>query len=201
MLKHMLKHKPVWAIALYLIFHAAAQADNLYQPDQYKALVTDTKAYKVGDNITVLVYENASSTTTAGTSSDKSSGFNFAAKSHNFDTHSIDQSAHLDMGNQAQGKGKIERSGKLLAQLTVTVVSIEPTGLLVVSGDQVINVNDEKQEIKLEGKVRRSDINENNTVLSTRLSNAKISYTGDGILGDRQRPGIITRILNWLGAM
>lgn len=171
-----------------------SQAENLYQAEQFRALVADKRAYRVGDNLTVLVYENASATATAGTSSDKSIGINYSVAANN-----TNHQGALSAGDEAQGKGRIQRSGKLLAQITVTVKAIEPSGLLAVSGEQLIAVNDETQEIKLEGKVRPIDIGENNTIISSRLSDAKISYIGEGILGDRQRPGIITRILNWLG--
>lgn len=172
----------------------AAFAENLYEANQFRSLVADKKAYKVGDNLTVLVYENASAVTTAGTSSDKSVGVSVAVKGK----HS-ERDGSLNLGDEAQGQGRIQRTGKLLAQITVTVKSVDPSGLLYVSGEQEIAVNDEKQEITLEGKVRPGDIGENNTVISSRLAEAKISYIGEGILGDRQRPGIITRVLNWLG--
>jgi flagellar L-ring protein precursor FlgH len=67
-----------------------------------------------------------------------------------------------------------------------------------VSGEQLIKVNDERQEIVLSGRVRPIDIAENNTVVSSRLADARISYVGDGVLGEKQRPGILTRILSWL---
>ncbi|TCS37716.1 flagellar L-ring protein precursor FlgH [Paucimonas lemoignei] len=191
----MLKNIRYASIGLALIASSLlARAENLYQAEQFRALVADKRAYRVGDNLTVLVYENASATATAGTSSDKSVGVNYSVVANN-----TNKQGALSAGDEAQGKGRIQRTGRLLAQLTVTVKTIEPSGLLAVSGEQVIAVNDETQEIKLEGKVRPSDIGENNTVISTRLSDAKISYIGEGILGDRQRPGIITRILNWLG--
>lgn len=197
----MLKNMPAWsAVLLFSLNVVTVHADNLYQPDQYRALASDKKAYRVGDNLTVLIFEDASSTTSAGTSSDKSSGVSVGIKAKSVNSvNGTDTSGSLDLGDQSQGKGKIQRSGKLLAQITVTVRSVEPTGLLAVSGEQVITVNEEKQEIKLEGKVRPTDIGENNTILSTRLADAKISYIGEGILGDRQRPGLITRFLNWLG--
>lgn len=191
----MLNNFKFWGAAFLLLCgNAAIQAENLYQPDKFKALVADKKAHRVGDNLTVLVFENASASATAGTSSDKSVGVNFDVRGTN-----TNNSGTLALGDEAQGKGRIQRSGKLLAQITVTVKSIEPSGLLTVSGEQIIAVNDETQEIKLEGKVRPADIGENNTVASSRLSDAKISYIGEGILGDRQRPGLITRLLNWLG--
>jgi flagellar L-ring protein FlgH len=173
---------------------AVVQADNLYSAATYRALASDNRAYRVGDNITVLVYENSSSSTSASTNADKSSGISVTAKGKHSTTN-----LGLDVGDEYEGKGKIQRSGKVLAQLTVTVKSVDEAGLLFVSGDQIINVNDEKQEIRVEGKLRPRDIGDNNTVLSTRLSDARISYIGDGVLADRQRPGWITRILHWLG--
>lgn len=173
---------------------APVHADDLYQPTQFKALASDRKAFRVGDNLTVLIYESASMTTTAGTTSDKSDNIALTGK-----TKRTDGTVNLSTSNDAGGKGSIQRAGKLQAQVTVTVRAVEPSGLLAVSGDQTIAVNDEKQEIRLEGKVRPSDIAENNTVVSTRLADAKISYIGEGILGDRQRPGVLTKLWNWLG--
>ncbi|HLF22353.1 MAG TPA: flagellar basal body L-ring protein FlgH, partial [Burkholderiales bacterium] len=80
----------------------------------------------------------------------------------------------------------------------VVVQAVEVNGDLRVKGKQDISVNDEVQTLLVEGRVRQQDIGANNTVLSTRLSDAKISYTGDGLLAEKQRPGILTRFLSWL---
>jgi flagellar L-ring protein precursor FlgH len=68
-----------------------------------------------------------------------------------------------------------------------------------VTGEQLVEINDETQRIRLEGRVRPQDITENNSVLSSRLSDAKISYVGDGVLAERQKPGWLARLLIWLG--
>ena len=39
----------------------------------------------------------------------------------------------------------------------------------------------------------------NNSVVSNRIADAKIHYVGDGVLADGQKPGLITRVLTWLG--
>jgi flagellar L-ring protein FlgH len=185
-------------VTILLALWGSARADNLFNPDQYRAVAADKKAYKVGDNLTVQVFENASATTTAGTNTEKTNNAKFAFQ----DTASNSNSSiGVNATDDFQGKGQIQRSGKLLAQITVTVKSIDSAGLLYVSGEQLIAVNDEKQEIKLEGKVRPSDVGENNTVGSSRLSDAKISYIGEGVLGDRQRPGLIRRFFSWLGLL
>jgi flagellar L-ring protein precursor FlgH len=176
------------------LWGAAAHADSLYREDRFQPLVADRKAYRVGDSITVLVLENASATASADTSTDRSSNLGMSAKNPIYD-----KNAALGLNDDFAGKGKMQRSGKLLAQITVTVESVEPNGDLNVKGDQLLEFNDEKQAIKLEGRIRRADISDTNTVPSNRLANARISYVGDGILGDSQKPGIFTRILRWLG--
>ena len=81
------------------------------------------------------------------------------------------------------------------------MLSVESNGDLLVSGEQLLRVNDERQEIVLSGRVRQSDIGENNTIVSSRLADARISYVGDGALGEKQKPGIISRVLSWLGLL
>ncbi|TMG75878.1 MAG: flagellar basal body L-ring protein FlgH, partial [Betaproteobacteria bacterium] len=100
-----------------------------------------------------------------------------------------------------KGGGKIERAGKLLGRITVAVQSVEANGNLRVKGDQEIFVNEEKQRISVEGSVRPQDILTDNTVLSTRLGQAKIEMIGQGLLAEKQKPGILTRFLSWLGIL
>lgn len=173
-----------------------SSADSLYREQNFRPLVGDRKAFRPGDSLTILVLENASATASANTTTEKRGELGMSAK-----TPMYDKNAAINLSDEFTGGGKIQRSGKLLAQITVTVQSIEPNGELNVQGEQLVEVNSEKQSIKLEGRVRPSDISETNTVLSNRLANARISYIGDGILGEKQRPGILTRILSWLGLL
>lgn len=186
------------ALGLALAGSAQALSASLYQGEgSYRSLTSDKRAYRVGDMLTVLVIENSSASANANTNTEKSGGLTFGMK-----TSTRGESASLQLGDTFGGKGQIQRSGRLLAQLTVTVREVDAaSGLLSVAGEQQILVNDEKQEIKLYGKVRPIDILDNNTVLSTRLADAHISYIGDGILSEKQRPGVLTRLLGWLGIL
>jgi len=173
-------------------------AASLYQGEgSYRSLTSDNRAYRVGDMLTVLVVENSSASANANTTAEKSGGLTFGMK-----TSTRGESGSLQLGDTFGGKGQIQRSGRLLAQLSVIVRDVDAaSGTLSVAGEQQILVNDEKQEIKLSGKVRPIDILDNNTVLSTRLAEAHISYIGDGILSEKQHPGLLTRLLGWLGIL
>ncbi len=87
----------------------------------------------------------------------------------------------------------------MLATISVKVKAINSNGDLLVNGEQLLTVNDEVQKVTVEGLVRPYDISEGNTVLSTRLADAKITYVGEGELTERQRRGMWRKVLDWLG--
>jgi len=153
-------------------------------------LVGDRKATKVGDVLTVLVVENSSASATSGTQTDKATDAGLKISTPN-----RQDGYGLGVENSFDGSGKIARSGRLLAQLSVVVVALTSSGDLRVSGEQLVEINGEKQMINLEGLVRRSDIGEANTISSNRIAEAKITYVGEGVLGDAQRKGWITRLI------
>ena len=170
-----------------------SSADSLYDQNRVRPLIADHRAYRPGDNLTVVITEIASVSTTASTTADKDETISGRVSRRN---DSIDVGAGL--GGDFTGGGKIERTGKMLAHLTVSVLSIEANGDLRIKGEQEIKVNNERQWISLEGRVRLQDIQADNTIPSTRVSDAKIKYIGKGLLEQTQTPNIFTRFLRWL---
>jgi flagellar L-ring protein precursor FlgH len=172
-------------------------AESLYREETFRPLTADHRAYRIGDALTVLVVENSTAASSADTTTNKKGSVGITV--HN--PGRGDKTAGIDLNDEFNGAGKIQRTGKLLATLTVNVVGHTENGDLLIAGTQLIEVNDEKQHIKLDGRVRPVDIGEGNTIISSRIADAKISYIGDGILGEKQKPGVLTRILSWLGIL
>ena len=192
------------ALALTACVCTAARADTLLERDGYRPLVADQRALRPGDNLTVLITESAVASTTARTTTNKEGSISAAASGTREGasgpyTRSI--AGSLELAEDFKGGGRIERSGKLLARLTVVVEAVEPNGTLQVQGEQDIVVNEERQRIAVAGRVRPQDIGPDNTVLSTRLSQARIEMTGQGLLAEKQKPGVLTRFLSWLGIL
>ena len=183
-------------LTLFLVLSTICYAENLYNVDSYHALTSDRRAYQVGDILTVVVLENSSASATAGTKTDKS---NDAAVK--FLSPTSQKNYSLGLNEDFNGNGKIARSGKLLAQLSVTVGEIANNGDLFVKGEQLIEINGEKQSINLQGRVRSRDIDENNTILSSKIADAKITYIGDGVLADSQHKGWLSRVISILGLL
>ncbi len=181
--------------ALCLTVAAPSQAADLFDPSTYQAITSDKRALRAGDALTVLVYEDSSASSTADTSTNTSAGL----RTDFSRTNGARNGFQAGVGDDYGGRGRIQRSGRLLAQLSVPVQEVLSNGDLVVAGEQRIDVNGEKTNIKLKGRVRPQDIASNNTVLSSRLADVSIEYIGDGYLSDRSRPGLIPRVLAWLG--
>lgn len=173
---------------------AAPSRGSLYSEAQFQPLTSDRRLHKAGDLVTVIIFENASASSTADTGAhrDASAGLNIAKPLTTKDFG-------LSTSNDFTGGGRTQRSGKVLGQLTVSVREVAPNGDLLVAGEQMLDVNGERQFIRLEGRVRPRDISELNTVLSSRVADARISFSGDGVVGERQRPGWWHQVLTFVG--
>lgn len=179
---------------LLLAVSGDAAADSLYQPSTYQPMTSDLRPRKAGDLITVMVYENASASSTADTSAGRDATVGIALQS----PHKSFSGA-IKSGNQTDGRGRTQREGKVLAQITVAIVAIGTNGDLFVRGEQMLEINNEKQQISVEGRIRPQDVSDTNVVQSTRLANARIRYSGEGDLSDKQRPAWWQRFLTMFG--
>jgi len=101
-----------------------------------------------------------------------------------------------NISSDFEGTGETERSGALNAFMTAMIVDVMPNGNMVIEGNREVRVNAENQMITLTGLVRPRDISADNVILSTYIADARISYSGTGVLNDRQKPGWLTRALD-----
>ncbi|WP_249384103.1 flagellar basal body L-ring protein FlgH [Chitinivorax sp. B] len=183
------------AIGLWLTLSGGTHAESLYNEKTFQSLVADSRAHRVGDLLTVQITENATASSSTDFGSQRKNDVGLRADVDGTLKHGVG----LQTDNGFDSKGRTQRSGRLLAQITVTVQEIRRNGDLVVSGKQLLDINDEKQEIQLTGVVRPRDIEDNNTIPSTRLGEANIRYAGEGELASRQRPSWWSRLLALIG--
>jgi len=186
--------KSILAVAL-LMAAASASAESLYVEQAYRPLVSDNKAHRVGDALTVLVMENAGAASSADNTGDRKQGVGVDY----VDSLHMNRSFRVQTNNDFDGRGATQRSGRLLAQIGVTVVGMDPNGDLLIKGEQLIEINREQQKIRLEGRVRPQDVDGANTISSTRIADAHISYVGDGDVSKRARPSWWHDFLTWIG--
>jgi flagellar L-ring protein precursor FlgH len=181
----------------FLLLSAPAQATDLYSPGEWSALATDRNARKIGDVVTVLVYESATATNTASNSSSRDSKLGGQISADTTFSHG----ANLSLDSGSDNSGTTDRSGGMVAQISAVVDRVLPNGDIHISGAQVLNINGERTNIRVAGRVRLADISSTNTVLSSRLADAAIDYDGSGFVSRSAQPGLVTRVFNWLGIL
>lgn len=189
-----LSSRTIAAVLLAAFALPASQAENLYNERTFRPLAADKRAQLPGDILTVLIYESSSASTSAESEMSRSTGATVRVGVDNR-VHGADLNGQTSHG----GGGTVQRQGKLLAQMSVRVVEVTPNGDLKVAGEQILEINDDRQNIRIEGRVRPRDITDANTVMSYRLADARISYLGDGELAKRQRPGFWAKLMNAAG--
>lgn len=160
------------------------------------SLYADNKARQVGDLVTIIIVERTQATSTAQTQTGQDTSVNFGPVLWN--SVPIVPGFGLSGNDNFRAGGSTTRGGSLNARMTAKVVEVLPNGNLVIEGRQTIIVNDEEQVIVVSGTIRPQDIAPDNTVLSTYVADATISYHGAGTIGDKQEPGLLTRLFNWL---
>jgi len=170
---------------------------SLWATDRAGSLFEDTRARRVGDLVMVQVAENATGTKKAATSTDRSSSLSTAIDTF-FTAPVVGRNLNVGLDNKFDGSGSTTRSGNLTAQVAAVVRQVLPNGNLVIEGNREIQVNGEIQIIRLTGVVRPVDISTQNVVLSSRIADARITYTGVGVVDEKQRPGWFTRLVDYL---
>jgi flagellar L-ring protein precursor FlgH len=206
MRKFMKRYALFAAFALAALAPLGAGADSLWPGGQANAgnganLITDKRALKVGDLVTVKIVEAASAEQSTKVSTSKEASVGGGAGQGSWRAHSgIPMTSYGAGASEGfDGGGTSARSGRILTTLTARVINVLDSGNLLIEGRRSLKINDEKQHIYVRGVIRIGDVGRDNSVLSSAISDAQIMYEGKGPLSEKSRPGFFTRLLDWLG--
>lgn len=168
-----------------------------------KGLFADRRAKSVNDIITISIVESSSATRQAKTSTSRDTsidgdvtnllGLQQAFVNSRFDPTNM---LALQAAKSFDGVGSTSRSGNLTGTITAIVREVFPNGIMRIEGRRVVTVNNEDQYIMISGLVRRDDVASNNTVLSTKVADAVIEYSGEGVVGREQKPGWLSNFVD-----
>jgi flagellar L-ring protein precursor FlgH len=163
----------------------------------YAALTSGARAAMIGDVITITLVERtqAQKSTTADTSRSGSIGLTpptTGPLSKLFDPSDIGASGQ----NAFTGKGAATQSNALSGEITVTIAQVFPNGTMLVKGQKALTLNRGDEFIQISGIVRQADITPDNRVLSTRVADAKITYTGKGEISRASSQGWLQRFFS-----
>jgi flagellar L-ring protein precursor FlgH len=157
-------------------------------------LGTDAKASRLHDVVSIVVIENLAASTDGQVKNARSSNASSsvtalfgALKPSNSLQNLLGQTSAS--GLTAQGQSTTNSS--LATTFGAEVVDVLPNGMLVVQAMRQLTFSEQTQLIKLRGLVRPEDVNAQNQVLSTAMTDLELEVTGKGIVSDstyRQNP-------------
>ncbi len=186
-----------------------AQTSNgsIYQAGYDVRLFEDSRARRVGDLLTINLTETTTASKQSATELNKSNTTNVTnptilGSTPQFNTPGIlplasNQNNNLGVGlssnNEFSGDSSSSQSNSLSGSITVTVAEVLPNGYLVVRGEKVTSLNQGHEYVRLSGIIRPVDIRPDNTILSTQVADAQITYTGSGSTADTNKIGWLAR--------
>ena len=170
-------------------------------------LFADKKARYVDDIVTIIVAESAqggnkATTDTSRDSSASASIGSFFGIENSIIGSNANMGGKIALGgtssNSLKGQGDTSRNNTLIARISARVIRVMDNGNLLIEGRRMVAVNAEDQYLIISGIIRPQDITTENTIASQYIADARIIYTGEGVINDKMRPGWMTRIVDWV---
>jgi len=172
----------------------------------YTNTTSDLKAHAIGDILTINVSEtingqSSAQTTLANKRAASATLPNMFGAVESLAQHNplLNLSSLLNgtSENDSTGQGAMSANDTFTATVSVLVVGMSSGGMFKVEGDRKMRVNGEDDTIHLSGLVRPEDIDSNNSVASSQIADLRISFTGSGLIRDKQGGGWGSRIMDW----
>ena len=155
-----------------------------------------------GDIITITLNEKTSASKNAGSQIAKNSKTNIGLTSlfggtpntnNPFGGGDLSLEAGYSGDRATKGDSKATQGNTLTGSITVTVAEVLPNGIIAVRGEKWLTLNTGEELVRIAGMVRADDIATDNTVPSTRVADARITYSGTGSFADASQPGWLDR--------
>lgn len=169
----------------------------IFQASQgYAALYEGPRARRVGDPLTIVLVERMSAQKDVGSKSGRDGNLGLTPPSVG-PLSLFSPAEAAASGTQAfKGQGSASQSNSLFGEISVTVAEVLPNGTMLVRGQKRLTLNRGDEFVQIKGIVRVADIDFDNRVLSTRVADAQITYTGKGDLQRQARPGWLQRFFS-----
>ena len=168
---------------------------SIYSNSQQGLFATDRRASKVGDLLTVALSENfsASKSQSAKSAKNGTTSFDFPR----ITTADADDTLFdSKLAKSFDGSGSADQNNSLRGEISVTVTKVFPNGNMEILGQKKLTLNNGDEYIRLVGIIRPEDVTNRNIVPSSRIANAKISYTGAGDVADTSKKGWFSKLVD-----
>ena len=176
---------------------AAPANGSIFQvQDGYAALYEGWRARRVGDPLTIVLVEKTAASKSASSGLDSGGGFGITPPTTGPLSLFNPTDASVSGKRNFKGAGSADQANSLSGEVSVTVAQVFPNGTMLVQGQKRVTLNRGDEFVSIKGLVRTADISADNRVLSTRVADAQIAYTGKGDVARASRQGWLSRFFS-----
>ncbi|MDP7591932.1 MAG: flagellar basal body L-ring protein FlgH [Litorilituus sp.] len=179
---------------------AIVPTGSLFKESYVNNIYSDSKAHRIGDIISVILSESTQANKNAKTELKKERNTTLdplvGLNGSNVTINGQSLQFGLNQNSAFKGDSKANQGNSLNGNISVHVLKVLPNGNLMIRGEKWITLNNGDEYIRLTGIIRSKDINSNNTILSTKVANARIQYAGTGSFADSNEQGWLAKFFN-----
>jgi len=173
---------------------------SLFKVNYVNNIYSDSKAHRVGDIISVILSESTQAQKNAKTELKKENSAKLdpitglAGNAINLRGEAIQFG--LNQTSDFKGDSKTNQGNSLSGNISVHVLRVLPNGNLMIRGEKWMTLNNGDEYIRLTGVIRSQDISATNTIISSKIANARIQYAGTGAFANVQEQGWLSKFFN-----
>lgn len=177
---------------------SASATGGIFQPAHgYAPLTSGARAAQVGDIITIQLVEATQASKSTGANTSREGNIGLTPPATGIFSKLFNPTDVAASGTQGfKGTGGASQSNSLSGEVTVTVARVFPNGTMLVRGQKALTLNRGDEFIQISGIIRPADVLPDNRVLSTRVADAKITYSGKGEIARASRQGWLQRFFS-----
>ena len=162
----------------------------------YAPLYTGHRAHAVGDPVTIVLSESMSTSKTAGSKSGRSGSIGVTPPATGPLSFINPSSLNASGTTSFKGNGSANQSSTLAGEVSVTIVEVRSNGTALVRGEKRLLLSQGEEWVQVTGIVRLADIDADNRILSSRVADARIEYSGNGSVGRASREGWLSKFFS-----
>ncbi|MGI4947670.1 MAG: flagellar basal body L-ring protein FlgH [Janthinobacterium lividum] len=162
----------------------------------YAALYEGSRAKHVGDPLTIVLVESTSASKSANSKLNSSGGLSVTPPTTGYLSFLKNANTSASGNRNFTGGGTADQANSLSGEVSVTIAEVYANGTMLVQGQKRVTLNRGDENVRIKGVVRSADIDTENRVLSTRVADAQIAYTGKGDVARASRQGWLSRFFS-----
>ena len=164
----------------------------------YAALHEGLRARRVGDPVFIQLVENTTTTKSAGSKTQRSGAGAIVPPAAFPFSWLNPESLKASSQGSFNGSGNATQSSSFSSDLSVTIAEVRGNGTALLRGEKRMMLSQGQEWVQFTGIARLADIDADNRILSTRVADARVEYSGNGAVQRAGREGWLSRFFNMI---